>query len=186
MRHDTLAAYKLNRNPQGLLYQITFNEKHFVDVDGQKTWAFGGTYGMVETLAHEMCHLWQQNAGEHPYREGSNTHNKEFVDRMEAIGIHPKPVTGVHYQQADGLFEKFMKEYGVTKPDMPEGDFDMDWFRFWAEFFKDYKPKGRSTLHRWECPDCHLKLRVGVRGDIEVACMPCTRETGVTVLFKRS
>ncbi len=42
---NTLAAYTLARNPQGLLYQITMNTEHYIDEerDGKniKTWSFG-------------------------------------------------------------------------------------------------------------------------------------------------
>lgn len=187
MRHDTLAGYRLNRNAQGLLYQITFNEVHFRDEEGKKVWAFGGTYGMVETLTHELAHLSQQNGGiPDPYSGGSDTHNKSFCQFLEGIGLHPKPVSGVHYQQADGMFEKFMKEYGVAKPEMPEGEFDMDWFRAWAEFFKDYKPKGRSTLHKWACERCGFAVNATTRKDISLICGDCKAETGDDIFFVRS
>lgn len=42
---NTLAAYTLVRNPQGLLFEITMNTEHYLDAeqDGQKkkVWAFG-------------------------------------------------------------------------------------------------------------------------------------------------
>jgi len=38
---NTLAAYRLTRNSQGLLYEINFNTEHYVDVEGKITWRFG-------------------------------------------------------------------------------------------------------------------------------------------------
>ena len=79
---NTLAAYTLERNPQGLLYEITMNSQHYVDEIEQgksvKRWAFG-KWAQLETLLHEQVHLWQQNFGDDPVRPGRSHHNKEFV-----------------------------------------------------------------------------------------------------------
>jgi len=57
---NTLAAYTLVRNPQGLLYEITMNSEHYVDeeVDGKKVkqWSFG-KWAQLEVLLHEQVHL---------------------------------------------------------------------------------------------------------------------------------
>jgi len=185
MRVETEAAYTLNRNDHGLLYEINFNRVHHITGAEGVEWRWG-KWGALETLLHEMIHLWQQNAGEHPYKKGNNTHNAEFIKKAEYFGLHPKPVVGCHIAPADGLFEVLMKEYGITRPEVeiPE-DSNTDWRERSKDKFKE-PPKGRSTLTKWECPNCRLNLRVGIKGDIEVACMPCTRDTADVVMFIRS
>lgn len=188
MRHNTLAGYSLTRNPQGLLYEITFNQRHFKDEEGRRVWVYGGEYGMVETLTHELAHLWQQNGGgKEPFKQGAKeTHNREFRDRLADIGLHCD-AGGAHTAPADGAFEAFMREYGITKPEIPqEGVSFEDWMKWFAEFFKDYKPKGRSTLHKWSCPECGLSVNATTRKDISLICGECKAETGNDIFFVRS
>jgi hypothetical protein len=184
MRVETEAAYTLARNDHGLLYEINFNRVHYITGAEGIEWRFG-QWGALETLLHEMIHLWQQNVGEHPYKKGNNTHNAEFVKKAEYFGLHPKPVVGCHIAPADGVFEVLMKEYGITRPEgeIPE-DGITDWWELYPDKFKA-RPKGRSTLNKWECPECGLKLRVGVKSEIEVACMPCTRDKEDVIMFIR-
>ena len=40
----------------------------------------------LATIAHEMCHLWQQDFGR-PSRGGY--HNREFAEQMKSIGLQP-------------------------------------------------------------------------------------------------
>lgn len=158
----TLAAFTLHRNPQGLLDEITFNAVHYEEEDGRKVWKFG-KWAQAETLLHEQVHLWQQNFGKHPVKPEKVTHNKEFVDKCESLGLHPLPVIGAHFAVADGVFAQLMGELGLERPDdVPriEGkSLKRDWFRRQPE-------KGRSTLHPWICPNCGLKLRATIKGEI--------------------
>lgn len=185
MRVETLAAYTINRDNHGLLHAVNFNEVHFLDTDEGKQWRYG-QWGFLETLLHEKLHLWQQELGQHPYKQGSNTHNAEFCAKAESYGLHPLPVIGCHIAPADGIFAALMKEYGIERPqaEIPDGS-KVDWWKLFPDLFKA-PPKGRSSLTKWTCEGCGLNLRVGVKTDIEVACMPCSREAGHTVLFKRS
>lgn len=41
---------------------------------------------MLQTIAHEMCHLWQYHLGTPSIR---SYHNKEWGDKMESIGLMP-------------------------------------------------------------------------------------------------
>lgn len=195
MRHDSyLASYCLTHNQLGLRYEIDLNERHFRDVTGldgvtKKTWVFGGLWGVLESLTHELGHHWQQEGGgKEPFRQGAReTHNKEFRDKMESIGIHSN-ADGVHTAPADGAFAQLMKEYGVERPQMPEGpDINIeDWMKFFAEFFADYKPKGRSTLHKWSCERCGFSVNATTRKDISLICGDCKAETGDDIFFVRS
>ena len=174
MRIETLATYTLNRNNHGLLYEINFNTVHLVDEEDKKEWRFG-KWGSLETLLHEMIHLWQQNAGEHPYVDGNNTHNAEFVRKAESVGLHPKPVVGCHIAPADGVFATLMKEYGIA---IEVGDIvygeggTADWWERYKDKFKPV-PKGRSTLTLWTCEcDPPQRARVG-KAEFFATCDVC-------------
>ena len=44
----------------------------------------------------------------------------------------------------------------------------------------------QSTLPKWECPHCGESVRVGKRGDLNILCGPCTKETMTEVYYVRS
>ncbi len=161
-----LAGYTLHRNPQGLLDEITFNTEHYKDEEGKRAWVWG-RWAQLETLLHEQVHLWQQNFGEHPVKPGKVSHNKEFIDKCESLGLHPKPVVGSHMQVADGVFAQLMKEMGIPRPeDVPR----IEWTKaggkpIKGDWFRPETEKGKSTLHKWKCPECGLNVRIGKAGD---------------------
>lgn len=168
MRVETLAAYTVNRNNHGLLFEINFNTVHMVENEiGELNWRYG-QWGMLETLLHEMIHLKQQNFGKTPYKGGSNTHNAEFVDMAESFGLFPRPVTGSHWQPPGAPFTTLMAEYGIVMPPVNQEATKGNWFSFPTK-----TPKGRSTLSLWECfctpPQ---KARVG-KGEFHATCDIC-------------
>lgn len=170
---NTLAAYRLVKDEYGFDFKITFNEQHYVrGEDDKPKWEYG-EWAQMETLAHEAGHHWQQLNGKHPFKPTSRvTHNKEFCDKMESLGIHCEP-EGYHSRIADrdSPFGLLMREWGIEPPaDAPFGEeFDKHW---WREFFKDEK-KGRSTLHKWTCPDCGMSVRYGRMDDPLLIHAPC-------------
>jgi hypothetical protein len=184
---NTLAAYTLVRNPQGLLYEITFNAEHYIDGGGKKVWRFG-KWAQLETLLHEQIHLWQQNFGKDPVKPGRPYHNKEFVEKCESLGLHPKIGIGCHIQLADGSFEILMKEMGIERPQdlptLPE-DLRIDWFKWFLDLL-DKKPRGRSSLSKWTCPECGLNARIGIKGNPELIHHPCSEKKGEPVFFVRA
>jgi hypothetical protein len=184
---NTLAAYTLVRNPQGLLYEITMNAEHYIDENQDdktlKVWGFG-QWAQLETLLHEQVHLWQQNFGLDPVKPGKPYHNKEFVDKCESFGLHPMLGVGCHTRLADGVFAILMNELGIEPPDISRkpDDINIDWFKW----FLDSLGKGRkvtSTLHKWTCPECGLNARIGIKGNPEIRHEPCEQKTGHTVFF---
>ncbi len=183
---NTLAAYRLTRNPQGLLYEITFNTEHYIDVEERIAWRFG-QWALLETLAHELVHEWQQTVGKDPVKPGKAYHNKEFVEKCEGVGLHPKIGEGYHLQLADGPFAVLMKELGIPPPDLSQQptDINWDWFK-WLLDFRGKKPKGRSSLTKWECPECGLKVRMGIKGDPRLRHDPCEKIVGGIVFLIRS
>ena len=182
----TLAAYTLHRNPQGLLDEITFNTAHYEEKNSKKVWVFG-RWAQLETLLHEQVHLWQQNFGEHPVKPGRVHHNKEFVDKCESLGLHPMPVVGAHTAVADGVFAQLMNELGLPKPeDVPR----IDWTKAGGkpikrDWFRPKPEKGRSTLTKYTCPDCGLRVRVGVKNDPRLVHDICSEIKGEKVFLVR-
>lgn len=179
-----LAAYTLHRNAQGLLDEITLNTAHYDHEmnDARLKWRFG-RWAQLETLLHEQVHLWQENFGQNKHKPGRASHDKEFVGRCRSLGLHPMPVVGCHTKVADGLFAQVMGELGIEPPkDVPREDElppKADWFRPTPE-------KGRSSLSKWECPECGLKVRMGIRGNPELVHDPCSAKKGEKVfLVKR-
>jgi len=183
----TLAAYTLHRNPQGLLDEITFNTEQYEDKEGKKVWGFG-RWAQLETLLHEQVHLWQQNFGEDPVKPGKVYHNNEFVEKCESLGLHPMPVKGCHIAVAAGVFAQLMGELGIERPDdVPKIEWTRsggkpittDWFRFGKEV------EGRSSLHKWTCPECGMNVRMGISGNPELIHHPCSEKLGKKVFLVR-
>ncbi|BBB48037.1 hypothetical protein [Pelolinea submarina] len=187
---NTLAAYTLVRNPQGLLYEITMNNVHYIDEEQSgkkvKRWSFG-KWAQLETLLHEQVHLWQQNFGTDPVRPGQAYHNKEFINKCESLGLHPMPGAGCHTRLADGNFAILMKELGVEPPNLGEkmNDLDIDWFKWFLDSLGKGR-KGTSTLHKWTCPECGLKVRIGIKGDPKIRHDPCEQKIGHPVFFVKA
>jgi hypothetical protein len=182
---NTLAAYSLIRNPQGLLYEIKMNTQQYKITDGKNTvfWIFG-KWAQLETLLHEQVHLWQQNFGEHPVKPGKVYHNKEFVQKCESLGIYPIIGAGYHIKLADGPFAILMEELGINSPDLRklEKEIAKDWFLEWLKS-QDKERKGKSTLKKWTCPVCGLNARMGIKGNPQIRHDPCEKDTGRIVFF---
>ncbi len=167
----TLAAYNVVPDEYGLNYKLTLNEQHYIDgqtEDGGKikVWRFG-RYAQGETLMHEMVHHEQQVRGKDPFKPGKITHSREFTERCEGFGLHPKLGEGYHLRPADGVFQDFMKELGIYPAEeafKAPPDPDMDWFR-WLIKYRGQERKGKSTLKKWCCPECGLNVRMGIAGD---------------------
>ena len=175
-----LAAYTLHRNPVGLLDEITFNTAHYEEEEGQMVWSYG-RWAPLETLLHEQIHLWQQNFGADLVRPGRSTHNKEFVDKCESLGLHPMPVVGCHVAVADGVFAGLMAELGIERPQgIPRDEGEKTPKRDW---FKPEKEKGRSSLHKWKCPECGLNVRMGIAGDPMLRHHTCETTAGHPVFL---
>jgi hypothetical protein len=186
----TLDAYNVITDEYGLNYKITLNEQHYIDgqtEDGGKIklWRFG-RYGQLETLLHEMVHHEQQVRGKDPYKPGKITHNKEFTQRCEDFGLHPKLGEGYHLKPADGVFGEFMAELGiypskdaVKAPDDPE----MDWFKWLIDIHEGKGRKGKSTLKKWCCPECGLNVRMGISGDPKLRHHTCEEKVGSPVFL---
>ena len=185
--HNTLAAFRLTRNPQGMQNEIIMNIEHYTEQEENMVWEYG-KWAQLETLLHEQVHEWQQVDGKDPVKPGRVYHNREFVEKCESLGLHPMLGVGCHTKVADGVFELLMKEFGIPKPeDVPERDWKKTGgYPLKRDWFKPEPTKGRSTLTKYECPECHLKVRIGIKGNPEIIHDPCSIKKGEKVFFVRA
>lgn len=183
---NTLAAFRLTRSPEGLQNEIIMNAGHYINQDGKMVWEYG-RWAQLETLLHEQVHEWQQVFGKDPVSLKKIYHNKEFVEKCESVGLHPKLGEGYHLKLADGPFAILMKELGIEPPnlDAKPGDLNIDWFK-WLQDYSGKGKKGTSTLSKWECPECGLKVRIGIKGNPEIVHDPCSEKLGRKVFFIRA
>ena len=169
--HRILAYYHVGHNAHGLEDEIILNEVH---LDAP-------LYSILETVLHEQLHLWQQRFGEHPVKQ--NYHNKELCEKAESLGLHVFPIFGFHWKMADGPFEALMREYGIPKPQevyesVPKGEK--------RNYWEGERKEGRSTLQKYECPECGIKVRVGVKKEVVIYCAGRKDKTHEQVLFVRA
>jgi hypothetical protein len=192
---NTIAQYDLFPDEYGIVGKITFNSAHYldrVDENGKliKVWE-RGRYSQGETMLHEYVHLWQQiGRGKDPYKwekHKRETHNKEWTEKAKSFGLNPEGPAGVHVRPAtpDSPIDILLKEQGIYPP---EGAYDTTYDNKtnWAYLlvYKDKeKPKGRSTLHKWVCPDCGLAVRIGINSDPHLVHAVCSEIKGEKVFL---
>jgi hypothetical protein len=172
---NTLAAYRLIPDAVGLPFRIDFNEQHYIDGENGKEWRYG-EWAKYETLAHELGHHWQQLKGKDPFtRKSKVTHNAEFTGKLASIGLQCDS-DGAHFAvaSADSPVGILFTEWGLKPPpDVPRGDpNEFDWFKFFADREGRERP-GTSTLVKYECPSCGLKVRYGKQDEPFLMHVPC-------------
>jgi hypothetical protein len=186
--YKVLAEYLLNRDAVGLSFRINFNEEHYIDEEGKKVWRFG-RWAQLESLLHEYVHGWQQRFGDEPFKPGksNSTHNKEFIEKCESLGLHPMPGVGCHVAVADEPFSILMKEWGIERPEnVPSvNGGNVDWFKILIDLMGKGR-KGTSSLTKWTCPECGLNARMGIKGNPEIVHDPCSIKKGEKVFFVRN
>lgn len=164
-----LADYRVVADGYGLDRKLTMNERYYVENSDAVTVWMWGEWALLETLTHELGHHVQQLVGKNPYKPGKMSHNQEFVNLLQRLGIYSSLGNGAHYKPADldGPFGILMKELGVTRPETPE-DFVPKDKKEWWRFFFEAGVKGKSSLTKWMCEICGFPIRVGVKGDVLV------------------
>ena len=174
-----LASYRTEPDGYGLNDKLTINEKWVVEKDGQYVW-YWGDQELVETLVHEIGHekmnyLIKQGK----QKPMSNPHGKPFQKMMLQLGIYCND-KGQHEKPCDNPDSPvgiLLKDLGIPMiKDFPEAT---DKGNYW-----EFKPgiviekKGRSTLTGWVCPECNLKVRIGIKGNPELSHDPCSEKLG--------
>jgi predicted SprT family Zn-dependent metalloprotease len=125
---------------------INLNPLYFLD-------EHGGNREALQTIMHEICHLWQEHFGKPPR---SGYHNREFAAKMKLIGLQPSN-TGrpggkeVGQRMSDYIIAGSPFERAVYA--LLERGFDIPWSELAGVEGK--KPPTRIT---YRCVHCGFRL----------------------------
>ena len=155
------------RDGEEITDEIALNPSHFRERTTEQS---------LSTLAHEMVHLWQHHFGEKKSRAGY--HNKEWADKMEAIGLEPSDTslpggkrTGQrvsHYIRGGGPFHRACTE-------LVKQGFIMPYVEMWGddEARKTRKKKAASKT-KYTCPG--RGLNAWAKPGVVLLCGECDQE----------
>jgi predicted SprT family Zn-dependent metalloprotease len=172
----TRFAHRLE--PKRYTDEIALNPVHFHAKIGE----------ILQTLVHEMVHLWQQHHGKPPRKA---YHDRQWAAQMEAVGLMPSSTgkpggakTGqkmADYPIAGGAFEKAAKKL------MADKTFKLSWYDRAQEIAKpggavgggdgeegEGKPSRSGKRVKFTCPGC--EANAWGKASLVLICGEC-RET---------
>jgi hypothetical protein len=154
----TLGHYHIKRNGVGVRWAVNLNPVHLSR----------SVYRILATLLHELAHAWQHGWGK-PSKPPH--HNREFVERCEALGIPTDRGGHDLGVRAGSPFEAYCRRHGVAFAEAAGNPEDAG-----AENPSPLlpappaAPKG-SKLRKWTC-GCGVNVRVAVQ-DFDATCNRC-------------
>jgi len=139
---------------------------------------------VMQTVVHEMCHMWQHHFGE---KKGQRAyHNKEWGDKMESLGLMPSSTgqpggkkTGQKmndYPIEGGLFLEVCErlitpEYSLSWRDR---QIELSLLPLPVVGTEPVKPAGhgnKSNRIKYTCPGCGVN--VWGKPDLQIVCVHC-------------
>ena len=168
MGHFAAERYQ-HRTEDDVIHEIALNPDCFVGQSDEQ---------VLDTLVHEMAHVWQQTFGK-PGRRGY--HNKEWGAEMKRIGLYPSSTgepggkeTGEHmsdYIVDGGRFQEACRRL-LTK------GFRLDWQSRdrsqaggSAEEGDETEPKKKGRI-KYSCPSC--ELNAWAKPEATILCGVCS------------
>ncbi len=150
-RVNTLGSHRTRSDNGTARGQINLNGLHL----DRPLWS------ILNTLLHEIVHLWEHTYVDAERRTKNWYHSKAFREKMLKIGIITD-TKGCHIAVTDP-FVFFLKKHGVEVPLPANGDGTV-------QLPPLMKTKGQSKLKKWSC-GC-TNVRVAVR-NFQARCLKC-------------
>ena len=123
------------------------------------------TNEIIETLLHEMVHLYNLQNGVKDTSRSGYYHNKSFKESAEAHGLIAEKVDGSGYSKTS-LSEdavKFVKAQDRVRFDL-----------FRTADTREIEKSPKATVHRYVCPSCRNIVRA--TKVVRVGCLDCNQE----------
>jgi predicted SprT family Zn-dependent metalloprotease len=156
---------------------------------------------ILQTMVHEMCHLWQHHFGKPSQR---TYHNKEWAEKMISVGLMPSntgkeggKTTGQHmadYAIKDGIFmniaDKMIRDEGfknlwydrraflcaeIAGMDLPE---NLDPSLVTSVLGANLAVKPQKTRLKYSCPSCGTNI--WGKKELNIVCGNCEKKFELT------
>ena len=174
-----------------------FSRNRFVTDAGKRTdeialnpayFAVSPQKEILQTIAHEMCHMWQHHFGK-PGR--SRYHNQEWADKMESIGLMPSSTgklggaktgdkiadyaieAGLFDQACDALYSTgFKVTWMDSQPELIPGEPVPEFLQEGEGGGEDDQPiKDKSNRVKYTCSGCDTN--VWGKPKLRIICADC-------------
>lgn len=170
-------------NPQEAIDEIALNPAYFGrNIPGSLPYQ-----QTMQTIVHEMCHLWQFHFGT-PGR--TRYHNREWGDKMKEVGLMPSNTGAPGGKQTGDQMTDYAIENGrflTAYKLLLQTDFSLSWRDRFAEFVEANPTEGPvvglpvavggftaprpQTRVKYTCPAC--ETNVWGKPDINLMCGDC-------------
>jgi len=137
IRVSKIGTYREGRNGLGIAHEVTFNSRYLNRSLAE----------MLQTLLHELLHLWQFLYGR-PGR--GNYHNMAFRRKAALYGLQIDE-RGHHIGVLPGLFTQLLLEHRVEISTLHFAD---------EPAFPKMRTKGDSKLKKWTCGCTNVRCAV--------------------------
>ena len=169
MGHFAAERYQ-HRTEAEVIHEIALNPDCFVGQTDEQ---------VLDTLVHEMAHVWQQTFGK-PGRRGY--HNKEWAVEMKRIGLYPSSTAAPGGKEVGEKMSDYIVDGGpfqVACRRLLAKGFRLDWQSHarlaggdgieGEEGGEEPKPKGRI---KFTCPQC--ELNAWAKPEATILCGSCS------------
>jgi predicted metallopeptidase len=120
----------------------------------------------IDTILHEMVHLYNAINGVQDCSRGGTFHNKRFKAEAENRGFHYDAPSDPKYGWSFCKLTEESKER-IQKLGINEEAFSI------ARMEAGKRGAKKSTSYKWVCPECDMKLR-STKPEVKIACVECS------------
>lgn len=121
----------------------------------------------MDTLLHEMVHLYNMENGVQDCSRGGSYHNKRFKEASERFGF---------YYDMEKPDKKHGWSFSKLKPEtvklIESWPIDKESFSLARKVFTKEGGKKKSNSFKLECPSCETKVRASKEG-VKIKCAEC-------------
>lgn len=120
-------------------------------------------YDVVETLLHEMVHLYNLQEGIKDVSRGGTYHNKHFKETAEKVGLFVEKTEKYGFSKTALTMETKeliesqlnLEDFGIARP----------------KTAKPEKKKTKNSSRKYVCPECGMSVRA--TKDVHIMCADC-------------
>lgn len=111
---------------------------------------------LLQTIVHEMCHLWELQFHYDQEKSFTNKHTKRWADKMESIGLMPSSTGKPGGKRTGGKMSDYIIEGGLFQT-ATRGNIDKITLHMIG--LPALIEKKKSKIFKYSCPNCGYTVR---------------------------